>query len=213
MKIPIQIQSDGIDPRVEAQVRQQMAAELHAACIRTGFLPTLGGSFLKVLYRCIDEHAECILLTESINGNVVGFVAGTTGRTSLRRVIGLHPLRAAAALAPSLLSLKRLRGVVRLAKHSTQGHQRAQSWPSAELLSIAVRPDYRGRGVSERLFRRFEYRLGELGVSDFRIMVAPYLAQALSFYRRMGCEDVGRFTLHGNDPSIVLARRITEPTK
>lgn len=206
-------QPNGSRTLAEARVRQEHAATLHASCIPGGFLPTLGEGFLKVVYRCIDEHADCVLLTESIDDRIVGFVAGTSGRTSLRRVLGLHPFLAAAALAPSLLSFGRLTGVAKVAKYSCQRDEQAGSWPSAELLSIAVHPDHRGKGVAERLFRRLEQAFGELGVREFRIMVGASLAPALSFYRRMGCEEAGRASLHGNAASIVLTRRITEANK
>ena len=196
-----------------ARHRQRAAAELHVSCIRGGFLPTLGQGFLEVVYRCIDEHPHCVLLTESIDGQVVGFVSGTTGRSSLRRVLGLHPFRAAAALAPSLLSIGRLKGIAKVAGYSGRRDEQAQSWPRAELLSIAVHPDHRGKGVAERLFRQLEQAFGELGVGHFRVVVGANLAPALSFYRKMGCEEKGRITLHGAANSMILARRVGEATQ
>lgn len=198
---------------VGARHRRRAAAQLHVSCIRGGFLPTLGQDFLEVVYRCIDEHPDCVLLTESIDGQVIGFVSGTTGRSSLRRVLGLHPFRAAAALAPSLLSIGRMKGIAKVAGYSGRRDDQAQSWPRAELLSIAVHPDHRGKGVAERLFRQLEQAFGELGVDDFRIVVGANLTPALSFYRKMGCEEKGRITLHGDATSMILARRIGEATQ
>jgi ribosomal protein S18 acetylase RimI-like enzyme len=197
----------------EARHRQRAAAELHVSCIREGFLPTLGHVFLEVVYRCIDEHPDCVLLSESIDGQVVGFVSGTTGRTSLSRVLSLHPFRAAGALAPSLLSIGRLKGIANIAGYSGRRDEQAHSWPSAELLSIAVHPDHRGKGVAERLFRRLEQAFGELGVGDFRVAVGANLAPALSFYRKMGCKEKGRITLHGAASSMILTRRIGDATQ
>ncbi len=196
-----------------ARRRQRAAAELHVSCIRGGFRPTLGQGFLEVVYRCIHEHPDCVLLTESIDGQVVGFVSGTTGRSSLRRVLGLHSFRAAAALAPSLLSIGRLKGIAKVAGYSGRRDEQAQSWPRAELLSIAIHPDHRGKGIAERLFRQLEQAFGELGVDDFRIVVGANLTPALSFYRKMGCEEKGRITLHGDATSVILARRIGKATQ
>jgi len=196
-----------------ARHRQRAAAQLHVSCLRGGFLPTLGQDFLEVVYRCIDEHPACVLLTESIDGQVIGFVAGTTGRSSLRRVLGLHPFRAAVALAPSLLSIGRLKGIAKVAGYSVKREDQAHSWPRAELLSIAVHPKHRGKGVAERLFRQLEQAFGDLGVDDFRIVVGANMAPALSFYRKMGCEERGRIRLHGDATSMILARRIGEASQ
>jgi ribosomal protein S18 acetylase RimI-like enzyme len=202
----------GIDPtlRPEAWHRQAMAAEIHATCIQGGFLPTLGRRFLTVVYRCIDEHPDCVLLTESIDGRVIGFIAGTTGKSSLRQVLRLHPFQACAAIAPSLLSVKRLKGMTRIARFAGQREGADPNWPAAELLSIAVDPAYRGKGVAERLFRRLEHAFGGLGVDSFRIIVGANLAPALRFYEKMGCIESGRLTIHGSALSIVLTRRINE---
>ena len=199
--------------QAEPKQRQEMAADLHASSIQGGFLPTLGRRFLTVVYQCIDEHPDCVLLTESSNGRVIGFVAGTTGRWSLRQVLRLHPFRAAAALAPCLISPGRLKGIVRIATYAGHRADKEPTWPNAELLSIAVDPEYRGTGVAERLFRRLEQAFADLGVDSFRILVGANLAPALRFYRKMGCEEAGRLTIHGDSPSIVLARRIKEATE
>ena len=51
-------------------------ARLHKLSINQGFLSTLGEPFLALLYEAIDSDPNSILLTEEINGKILGFLAG-----------------------------------------------------------------------------------------------------------------------------------------
>ena len=58
-------------------------ARLHIECIENGFLPSLGEAFLALLYEAIDADPKSVLIVESKNGKVIGFVAGGSGKRSL----------------------------------------------------------------------------------------------------------------------------------
>jgi len=193
---------------IGAMERYLQVAELHSSCIAGGFLRSLGTRFLSVVYRCIDEHPEAVLLTEAKDGEVVGFVAGTTGRVPLRSLLMRHPVLVLWTLAPSLLSLRTLKGIFSVAKYAGNSSTGSEGWPRAELLSIAVYPAHRGSGISERLFHDLEQAFADAQVEQFRIVVGASLEPALRYYARMGCEEVGRLELHGSAQSIVLARRL-----
>lgn len=182
------------------------SAMLHANCIAGGFLPTLGTRFLSIVYRCIDEHPEAVLITESVDGRVVGFVAGTTGRASLRSILVRRPFRAIAALAPALASRTKLLGIWRVARYASRGDGSTRGWPTAELLSIAVAPEARGSGVAERLFRSLERELSARGIERFKVIVGSNLIPAQRFYTKMGCTEIARIRIHGGAESVVLAR-------
>jgi GNAT superfamily N-acetyltransferase len=67
-------------------------------------------------------------------------------------------------------------------------------WPStfasapevAELETLLVRPDYRGRGVGSALLDEFETRASEAGFTDMVIGVVPGNTGAAALYRRRG---------------------------
>jgi ribosomal protein S18 acetylase RimI-like enzyme len=64
------------------------------------------------------------------------------------------------------------------------------TWPVgeryAELLSLAVAPDRRGRGIGERLMRAVDAELERAGASDLMVGVLAGNDAALRFYARHG---------------------------
>ena len=59
----------------------------------------------------------------------------------------------------------------------------------AELLLLAVRADYRRRGVASQLTETLESCFQESGVTMYRVAVRSWLTPALEFYRRAGFEE------------------------
>jgi ribosomal-protein-alanine N-acetyltransferase len=84
----------------------------------------------------------------------------------------------------------------------------------AEILSIAVDGDARGRGLGRALLRRNLQRLAGLGVRAVFLEVGADNRAALALYRRMGFTQVGkRERYYGNGPeqdssALVLRREI-----
>jgi GNAT superfamily N-acetyltransferase len=70
------------------------------------------------------------------------------------------------------------------------GHGVAAAWsashPLAELVTLVVVPDARGRGVGSMLLDAVEARLRELGVEDMAIAVLTTNAHAARLYERRG---------------------------
>jgi ribosomal protein S18 acetylase RimI-like enzyme len=66
----------------------------------------------------------------------------------------------------------------------------AESWsvsdPLADLATLAVLPEFRGRGIGSALLNAAEARLREMGIEDMTIGVIATNARAMSFYERRG---------------------------
>jgi ribosomal protein S18 acetylase RimI-like enzyme len=66
----------------------------------------------------------------------------------------------------------------------------AASWrfsdPLAELATLAVLPEYRGRGIGSGLMDAVEARVQERGIADLVIGVIATNADAMGFYERRG---------------------------
>lgn len=197
--------------RTNRRALYQTVASLHANSI-PGFLPKLGVKFLSAMYQCIDEHPETILITEVESGEVIGFVAGTTGRQSLRSVVLQRPFQLLAALMPSLIVPKRIAGVVAILRYSRPKVHPVTPAVHAELLSMVIRAEYRGQGYAERLFKAFGDRLGQLGVSEFKIVAGTWNPGACRFYEKMGATEVMRFELHKGETSILFRKAIPTHT-
>lgn len=192
---------------MDAQARYHQVAALHAGNINQGFLATLGIPFLSLMYRAIDEADDSVLLTEEQEGHVVGFVSGGMGMGQIYRRMLRRPFVLAWTLWPSLLRPARLKRIVDILRYGKQPGGDVLL-PEAELLSIAVSPEVRGRGVAEQLYRRLEEGFRERGVPAFRITVGDALQPAHRFYLRMGAKPAARIEVHAGEGSVVYVQEL-----
>jgi ribosomal protein S18 acetylase RimI-like enzyme len=177
-------------------------AQLHAANIDQGFLSTLGTPFLALLYEAIDANESSVLLLAQSEGRIVGFVTGTEGMGPIYRQLLSRLPRLLWALAPSLLSPKK---VLKIAEIFLVGKktQVVLDVPHAELLSIAVDPSQRGQGHAQKLYQDLVQHFLQRGVNRFRIVVGDALGPAHRFYAKMGAEAVGRIEVHQGQASVM----------
>lgn len=61
------------------------------------------------------------------------------------------------------------------------------------IASVAVLPEFRGRGLGRDLTEDLLDRLGDVGVNHVRLTVAPDNVAALAMYRSLGFEVAGSF--------------------
>ena len=176
-------------------------ARLHANCISQGFLSSLGSRFLTVLYRAIDRSDAAVLIVETNDSGVIGFVAGGSGMGQIyRRMLRDFPALIA-ALAPVLVQPSKVKGIIEILRHG--GRDRDETLPPHELFSIAVAPAARGKGTADRLYRELCHYFRQQGAGAFRIVVGDSLAPAHRFYKRMGARPVSTIRLHGSATSTV----------
>ncbi len=85
------------------------------------------------------------------------------------------------------------------------GSDFAASWSAserlAELVILAVLPDWRGRGVGSALLDAVEARLRELDVQDMVISVVTTNDDAMRLYRRRGAEPFVTELIQRVDPA------------
>lgn len=193
------------------QDRYQQVAQLHVQGIHGGFLSALGTRFVALMYEALDSANGSVLLTEEREGRVVGFVAGGCGLRPIYQRMFRSPLRLTWALFPSMLSVGRLCKMRDILRYDG-GHSDAQL-PQAELLSIAVDPDFRGTGVAEALYRRLSDAFRSKGLVAFRITVGAELIPAHRFYKRMGAIPFGEVEVHRGTTSTVFIQRLHAPSE
>ncbi len=179
-------------------------ARLHRAHIDSGFLASLGQGFLTALYRRISAAPGSFALVASTEElPVAGFVAGTVDTGALYRSFLLRDgLRAAALALPQLL--RRPRRALETLRYGTSAPSASEELPRAELLSLAVDPRARGRGVGEALVRAFAEELAVLGAPASRVVVAAGNKEALRLYRRCGYRPAASLEVHAGARSEVL---------
>lgn len=62
----------------------------------------------------------------------------------------------------------------------------------AEILTVAIRPEYRGRGYSRSLLSRHLDELSRRGVAQVHLEVEEGNGAAIALYRRLGFKETGR---------------------
>ena len=189
--------------------RYRQVARLHVRCLDQGFLATLGEGFLALMYEAIDAAPETVLLTEEEGGRVVGFITGGTGMGPIYRRMLRSPVRLAIGLAPAFVKPSKLRRILEIVRYSGDGGLPA-GMPDAELLSLAVAPESRGKGIADRLYSRLVADFRSRSVDAFRIVVGEALAPAHRFYRRMGAQPAGTVEVHQGQDSTVYVHRSDE---
>jgi len=194
-------------------------ALLHMENLDQGFLAKLGVGFLTEMYGAIDRCSSSVLLVaKDEQGNVAGFVSGSKGM----RPIYLEMLRRFFVLPfvmmPTLLNPVRIWRIGDILFYSfgkdskflpsSRTSEKNIHLPENELLSIAVAPHARGKGVSESLYSRLVAHFRTQRETSFRIIVGEKLEPAHRFYRRMGAEVAGTIEVHKGELSKVYVQRL-----
>lgn len=187
--------------------RYRQVARLHIRCLDQSFLATLGAGFLTLMYEAIDQADETCLLVEEDNGQVQGFITGGTGMGPIYRRMLRQPVRLGLALAPAMLHPSKVRRVFETLRYASRDDALG-ALPKAELLSLAVAPEWRGKAVADRLYLRLVDDFRGRNVEAFRITVGAALAPAHRFYQRMGAILHGEIEVHGGEVSSVYVHRV-----
>jgi len=175
-------------------------AAMHHELIAEGFLSSLGQRFLRRLYRRVALSDDAFVLVAEADATPVGFIAGAV---SLGRLYRRFAARDAVVVV--LGSLPRLVAAWRRALETLRhGDEPAGSPGAAELLSVAVRPQWRGRGVGARLVTGFLAEVAGRGADASRVVVGADNAAAIAMYRRAGFVPARTFELHRGTTSLLM---------
>lgn len=196
-------------------VHASEVARLHRESISTGFLSTLPQRFLARLYSAIaSAPGSCVYVAEGRStepARLAGFIAGTLDtRAMYRHVLRKHWLSYSLLLLPRAFSPRTAAGIwqtMRYGRSSTQlssdTDQPRQA--TAELLSVAIAPGVRGKGVGRALVRQLEdFYLATVGASTsqhpfaYKVVTLASDSVANFFYRGCGFQHARQFRHHGN---------------
>lgn len=175
-------------------------AQLHADEIAEGFLSSLGTGFLELLYRRIMRTSGSFLVVAEEDGSVVGFLAGSCDVGALYRRFVFHDGIRAVARAWRRLLVAWPRAVETLRHSADEGAPDG----SAELLSIAVDPAWRGRHVASNLVGAFHAEVRRRELPAGHVVVAADNAPAVGLYQRAGFVPASRFELHPGTVSLLM---------
>lgn len=177
-----------------------VVARLHQEMIDTGFLSSLGHGFLTVLYRAMIRDDQEEVIVAEVDGAVVGFVAGTPDTSGFyRRFIKQNLLPAGVRMVPAMVRPSAFRRILETLRH---GSDDAAAGP--ELLSLAVAPTMRGRGVAGGLCDALFTWAISRGLTTMSVVVGAGNEVAISVYERCGFVRHRSFELHAGEESLEL---------
>jgi glycosyltransferase involved in cell wall biosynthesis/ribosomal protein S18 acetylase RimI-like enzyme len=185
-------------------------ARLHAEGLPDGFLTTLGTTVLSRLYRAMVDDGGCVCLVAELGGTVAGFASGTVSMGAFkRRFILRQGIPVSIAVARGLLLRPGvLRGIVEDLRYGGDAPgSDASRLPGAEVMSLAIAPEFRSRGLARQLMAGVVTDLGKLGATEARLLVAPQNREANRLYPAMGFEPAGTITLHRGVKSNIWRAR------
>jgi glycosyltransferase involved in cell wall biosynthesis/ribosomal protein S18 acetylase RimI-like enzyme len=199
--VPSRVVATGVQIRRARPADDAALADLHRELLPTAFLPSLGDGVLRALYRALRRDERSVVLVAEEHGSIVGFAAATASvRRFYRRFVRRHGARAAVLAAPRLIRPPVLRRAL-----ETFAYQRRTppDLPDAELLSIAVDPRSRARGVGAALARAVLEDVARLGGDRVRVVVDAGNAAGNRLYASLGFAKRRQLAVHDGTPSNV----------
>jgi ribosomal protein S18 acetylase RimI-like enzyme len=174
----------------------QQTARLHMEGIATGFISSLGPGFVAALYDAIAEDPNSFGFAAVENDRVLGFVAFTTNLSKLYRYVALKKgLKFAVVLIRRMCSFQALNKVWDNVLYPSK--MKKMDLPDAELLSIAVAPEGRGKGIAQQLVDAGMEECRKRRIEKVKVLVADFNEPANKLYQKTGFQRVCQITSHG----------------
>lgn len=179
-------------------------ARLHIESITTGFLPVLGAHFLSALYQAIGKCPYSRIFVVEENSKVTGFIAGTVSIKKMYKWILIrNAFRFCLLIVPVIVRPNVVFKILEtlfyaLSKPDKNAHSKRTMESSAELLSVAVSSECRGKGVGSHLIEVFEDYLRAEKIHCYKVVTYSLDKQSNVYYLKNGFTLNGTFKHHGN---------------
>lgn len=170
-------------------------ARIHKQEIVGGFLSSLPLSFLEKVYICIIENDFCVVAKE--RGEVLGFIAGTIDIKKLYKYFfRKYFFVSLIMLLPKILNIKKIFETLFYPKKES-------NLPEAELLTIAIKKEFKGQGVAGKILEIFILEMRKRNIKEFKVLVGSELNNAIKFYEKSGFKFMKETSVHNNEKSLI----------
>jgi ribosomal protein S18 acetylase RimI-like enzyme len=179
------------------------AAQLHRQGIDTGFLSSLGQSFLRQLYLAVPKcPAGFGYVWVEPGGQVLGFIAcaESTGRL-YKQALLRRGFQMAWPVGRFLFRPATLKRMIQTLRYPSQV---GGELPAAEVLSIAVSSDARGKGVGKALMAAALKEFARRSVRQCKVAVGADNTNANEFYKRCGFKLALTRQHHGRPMNVYV---------
>ncbi len=180
-------------------------AALHIQCISTGFISSMGIDFVTSLYEAIVKSKSSFGVVAVRNGKVLGFAAFTTNLNKLyKSVVWRKGLIFTLLLAGNVWSFKQVKKIFETLFYPAR--TKKMNLPSAELLSIAVGPEERGKGLAGKLIEKGFQHCRKTGIDKVKVLIGADNKAGNKLYLKFGFKLIGQIVNHGVLSNIYVAK-------
>ncbi len=178
-------------------------AQLHISGISSGFISSLGQGFVTALYGSIADDQNSFGFVAVEDDKVLGFVAFTTDLSKLYKYVILKKgLRFSFILVKKMFSLETIKKIWTNLFYPKKMKQ--MDLPDAELLSIVVSPEGRGKGIAKQLTEAGFKECKERGIGKVKVLVAADNQAANKLYQKCGFEFAALIDSHGVKSNVYV---------
>jgi ribosomal protein S18 acetylase RimI-like enzyme len=196
VKEPVEKMSDqGIQISSMQVPHLESVAEIHAHALEGDFLPSLGVKFLTVFYQAALGNDMAIGIVALTGDTPIGFVLGSLDMDILfQKVVRNASLQLARAALPAVVRKPGL--LLKVAESFLYPRREASLDVKAELVVIAVEPEYRSQGLGQTLVNALNAEFGDRNIRSYKVTVLQSNQGANRFYARLGFQNTGKFKLY-----------------
>lgn len=181
---------------------------IHLKAFPNFFLSSLGQSFLKTYYKSCYSNENAVIMTaiNTKNENVVGFGLACYQSRGFHKDLILKNLRSFIRQGITLLFIKP-RSILRLLNNLRKGNDFQDNFNYAELLSIAVSPDFKGNGIGKKLLEEIEKKVTKNNIEKITLTTdAKFNNYVLKFYESAGYKTYYEFISYPNRKMLKLIK-------
>lgn len=175
-------------------------AKIHKAEINRGFLSTLSTSFLRNLYLAIIDSKENFCIVAKENNKVIGFISGVSDLDKFySNFFRKYFIQSFFILFKKFFSIS----FIVKAFETLFYPVKEKELPKAELLTMAVRSEFHGKGIASQMFSEFMSEMRNRQIRSLKVLVGEELKPAINFYEKMGFKFLKNTKVHGNNISRI----------
>jgi len=181
-------------------------AKIHKQEINQGFLSQLGIKFLAKLYEAMILSKESFVVVAKENNQIIGFISGCVNvKNFYKDFLKNHTFSAIIILLPKFFNFVTIKKIFETLKYSKR---KEDNLPEAELLVIASKREFHGKGIALKTFECFINEMKKREIEQFKVIVGENLSRAIGFYKKMGFSFHSNTNIHGKESSRIYIYNI-----
>jgi len=179
---------------LEREALKKIVKIHHESLAHRSFITNFGEDFLFLLYSCIMEKRSGFLVCAYEGDNITGFILACVDASRLFSLIFERFFSFLFIIIKGVIKSPRL--MVKVLQTLLYKNEAALA-PKPELLVIAVKENYRSKGIGRDLVAAMENEFKKIGTSAYKVTVHKEMTGANNFYLNNGMRLLKTFYLYG----------------